>query len=66
MHFLKMKLLKGNLMGITFDVGRVTAYALYIQRNYRKLHIVRRFNEYFDNFFLAILSADGNSLTLFY
>ena len=28
MHFLKMILLKGKLMGITFDVGRVTVYAL--------------------------------------
>ena len=27
-------------------------YMRSIPRNYRKLHIVRRFNEYFDNFFL--------------
>ena len=36
-------------MGITFDVGRVTVYAHYTKK-YRKLHIVIRFNEYFDNF----------------
>ena len=29
MHFLKIILLKGKLMGITFDVGRVTVYAHY-------------------------------------
>ena len=32
MHFLKMILLKGKLMGITFDVGRVTVYALYTKK----------------------------------
>ena len=37
-------------MGITFDVGRVM-YMRTISRKYRKLHIVKRFNENFDNFF---------------
>ena len=50
MHFLKMILLKEKLMGITFDVGRVTDMRT-IPKKYRKLFIVIRFNEYFDNFF---------------
>ena len=30
--FLKMILIKGNLMGISFDVGRVTVYAHYTKK----------------------------------
>ena len=44
MHFLKMILLKGKLIGITFDDGRVTVMRTIrsIPTNYRKLHIVIR------------------------
>ena len=32
MHFLKIILLKGKLLGITFAVGRVKVYALYTKK----------------------------------
>ena len=45
-----MILLRGKLMGNTFDVGRVTVMRP-IPRKHRKVHIIcDRFNDYFDNF----------------
>ena len=42
-------------MEITFDVGRVTVLeymrTVTIPRTYRKLHILIRLKEYFDNYF---------------
>ena len=46
MHFLEMIFLRGELMRITFDVGRVTVheYMRTIPRKLGKLHILKRFN----------------------
>ena len=66
-----MILLRGKLMGITFDVGIELQYcALYQESIESRIFFVIRFNEYFDNFLelsiqqIAILcpfSADRSS-----
>ena len=67
MHFLKMIFLRGELMRITFDVGRVTVqeYMRTIPRKFRKLHILISFKEYFDKKMKLIYSSNGNSLPFF-
>ena len=61
MHFLKMILLKGKLMGITSDVGSMRTIPI----KYRKLHIVIRFNGYFDNLFLSYPFSEWQFSDLF-
>ena len=65
-----MVLLRRKLMGITFDVGRVTLLALYQESIKKCILFVIRFNDYFDYFLelsiqqIAILcpfSADRSS-----
>ena len=53
MHFLSMIFLRGDLMRITFDVGKVTVQEKIrtIPRTFGKLYILIRFIEYFDNKF---------------
>ena len=50
MHFLDMIFLRGELMRITFDVGKVTVQEKIrtIPRKFRKLYILIRFKEYFE------------------
>ena len=60
MHFLKIILLRGELMVNTFDVSRIRVleYMRTYQEYLRKLPILIRFKEYVDNIFRCIHSAN--------
>ena len=62
MHFLKIILLRGELMRNTFDAGRVKVleYMRTYQEYFGKLPILIRFKEYVDDMFRCIHSTNGN------
>ena len=63
MYFLKITLLRAELMRNTFDVGRVTAgvYAhIDYQENSGTLHILIRYKEYVDKLLRCSYSVNGN------